>query len=187
MTHPVNKVPGIPRPFGVGQRPFDIDLVRSLHTELGGHARAINSLIPVEGIWTPSLTFTTPGDQSLGAYSRRGGIFTKNGNLVYYSFIVQVVITHTTASGHLAVSGFPFTGLSTEGVFYVGTASVQGVNAPESQPNMEQLQTFMRGSENLFKLSFSGLGEGVNEVIAVNVPSGGDVFWMSSGHVKIVE
>lgn len=63
-----------------------------------------------EGTWTPTLTFTNPGNLS-ATYTQRYGHYTKIGNLVYVvAYMIIDPFTHTTASGEATISGLPFTG-----------------------------------------------------------------------------
>lgn len=61
-----------------------------------------------EGTFTPSITFSTPGNQSI-TYNVRSGVYTKIGDMVFVSIILSTAtFTHTTASGGLDVTGLPF-------------------------------------------------------------------------------
>lgn len=62
-----------------------------------------------EGTWTPSFTFSTPGNLTI-AYSTRIGVYTKIGRQVVASVnLITSTFTHTTASGVAQLTGFPFT------------------------------------------------------------------------------
>jgi len=62
-----------------------------------------------EGTWTPTLTYGSPGTLSVG-YANRAGLYTKIGNMVYFSCFVQLnSYTKGTASGGLKLTGLPFT------------------------------------------------------------------------------
>lgn len=66
-----------------------------------------------EGTWTPGIDFQTVGDLSV-AYSTQVGKYTKIGREVIAVFnIVTSSFTHTTASGSLGITGFPFTPAAT--------------------------------------------------------------------------
>jgi hypothetical protein len=57
-----------------------------------------------EGIWAPTLTFATAGDQSI-AYSYQNGYYTKIGDTVTAHIdLLTTTFTHTTASGILKIS-----------------------------------------------------------------------------------
>lgn len=85
------------------------------------------SLVPdtlfSSGVWTPSVTFITPGDLSV-AYGTRFGQYIKVGRLVIISFsVVTSTFTFTTASGSLTITGFPF---ATSDLSAVGTGIQRG-------------------------------------------------------------
>jgi hypothetical protein len=66
-----------------------------------------------EGTWTPTLTFTTPGDLNV-VYGSRVGLYTKIGDLVMVQVQVNsTTFTYTTASGDFFVSGLPFAHVAT--------------------------------------------------------------------------
>lgn len=72
-----------------------------------------------EGSWTPTLTFTTPGNINV-VYSERVGRYTKIGDKVTLWFsITTTTFTHTTAAGLAIITGIPFG---------AGMATVGGVN-----------------------------------------------------------
>lgn len=81
---------------------------------------------PEFGTWTPSITFTTPGDLAV-SYATRSGSYVKIGNMVMLQFHVDTTsFTYTTAVGALVVTGQPFAnGVSQH---YVGSMSFQGLN-----------------------------------------------------------
>jgi len=61
-----------------------------------------------EGTWTPALTFTTPGDVSV-SYTVQTGQYQRWGARVHCTFSLTFTLTHTTASGSINITGFPFT------------------------------------------------------------------------------
>jgi len=61
-----------------------------------------------EGTWTPALTFTTPGDVAV-TYSVQDGQYQRWGDRVHCQFAMVFTLTHTTASGSINITGFPFT------------------------------------------------------------------------------
>jgi hypothetical protein len=59
------------------------------------------------GTWTPTITFTTPGNLSV-AYAERVGIWRRNGKILQALYsIITSTFTYTTASGACVVSGLP--------------------------------------------------------------------------------
>jgi hypothetical protein len=75
---------------------------------------AIQALLGyAEGTWTPTVTFTTPGDVNV-VYSSRLGIYTKIGRLVIVQFdIITSTFTFTTSAGLFQITGLPFTAAAT--------------------------------------------------------------------------
>jgi hypothetical protein len=68
----------------------------------------LDAMTYVEGTWTPTLTFATPGDLSV-VYATRAGTWTRIGRAVMFQFVVSTsTFTFTTASGALLVTGLPF-------------------------------------------------------------------------------
>lgn len=65
--------------------------------------------------WTPTFTFTTPGDVSV-VYTTQKGEYVKVGNLVCCSVNLVGTITHTTAASSLRLAGLPFAASSTNSV-----------------------------------------------------------------------
>ena len=66
-----------------------------------------------EGVWTPALTFDTPGNLSV-AYNILQGSYTKIGNIVRADFFYNTAtFTHTTAAGAARLTGLPFAACAT--------------------------------------------------------------------------
>src|SRR3990167_3216776 len=63
----------------------------------------------VQGRWTPSITFDTPGDLAV-VYTTQFGHFWRIGEIVILSFCLRATggFTHTTAAGKLLIQGMPF-------------------------------------------------------------------------------
>lgn len=73
------------------------------------------------GPWTPTLSFTTPGNLTV-AYSTRSGTYLDTGQFVVITFNITVsTFTHTTASGNLVLSGLPFAALTSANNDYIGS------------------------------------------------------------------
>lgn len=96
--------------------------VSTLLTLAGGQAKFPATQVPSadpntlddyeEGNFTPTITFTTPGDLTI-VYSNQSGSYTKIGRVVQWSAVIMTsTFTHTTASGGLQVAGLPFTSIS---------------------------------------------------------------------------
>lgn len=71
------------------------------------------------GIWTPTITYTTPGTLSV-TYAGQSGQYTKIGRQVTVNFdVVLSAFTKGTASGYVVIGGLPFTVNATIGGYGV--------------------------------------------------------------------
>lgn len=76
------------------------------------------------GIWTPELTFETPGNLAIG-YSTQRGDYIRLGNLVIAFFnLTTSTFTHTTASGQALITGLPYPANAN---FYGGIVHLENV------------------------------------------------------------
>lgn len=123
-----------------------------------------------EGTWTPVLTFATPGNLSV-AYSLQSAAYTKIGRQVFVNFVILTSsFTHTTASGDLLVTGFPFSNAAvTTLAFKVDWGGITKAGYTEISGTLPNGST---------QANFTGSGSGVarQTVTTANVPSGGTVF-----------
>ena len=122
--------------------------------------------------FTPTLTFTTPGDLSV-TYTRRLGSYTKMGRTVIASVaIVTSAFTHTTAAGNMLVTGFPFTSISTAGTATVGALQWSGMILLAGYTQVTaQLNA---GSTTMVAIA-SGTAVASTNVTAAEMPTGGSV------------
>lgn len=118
-----------------------------------------------EGVWTPVLTFITPGNLNV-AYSAQSGLYTKIGNLVMLHFhIITTTWTHTTASGALNITGVPFAagGLGGHGgMWFTGITKANYTNYAG--------RVFLGTS--ILDIVASGSGQTAIQVTAADMPSG---------------
>lgn len=121
------------------------------------------------GVWTPVITFTTPGDLSV-AYSIQNGTYTKIDKLValYFSLITSN-FTHTTSSGLLQITGVPFTAAG--GMDYNGALNFGGI----TQANYTQFTPVIPSGTTYINIISSAQGQNQNNVSAAQMPSGGTV------------
>lgn len=78
------------------------------------------------GVWTPTLTFATPGNLVV-AYTTRVGTYSRIGKEVTLRWsILTSTFTHTTASGSMRITGSPFT--ANADLNYYGVLSWQVLN-----------------------------------------------------------
>lgn len=87
-----------------------------------------------EGTFTPTLTYTTPGNISV-VYSTRVGLYTKIGDLVFLAIrIITTTFTYTTSAGSMIITGSPFapanvTGMATAGPLSRASGLSLGTNS----------------------------------------------------------
>lgn len=116
----------------------------------GGNALA-NYL---EQTFTPTFTFTTPGDLSV-SYGFRQARYTRIGRLVNASFSLVVTPTYTTASGDVLITGLPFTSAANaSGVFFEKN---MGLTYPVG---VTHVVLYLAAASSTFKIR--GLGTAVN-------------------------
>ena len=128
-----------------------------------------------EGSWTPTLTFSTPGNLAV-PYSVRTATYIKVADLLFYSFTVFASpVTHTTASGNLLVTGFPH---AASGGFFVGSCSFEGITLPAGRT---QIQTLIDQGTTQAQFSTAGSAVGINVITTANVPTGGQVVLIGAG------
>jgi hypothetical protein len=64
----------------------------------------------VSNLWTPSITFATPGNLTL-AVTDAAGAYTRVGDLVFAYFVFRITPTFTSSSGDLRITGLPYSAL----------------------------------------------------------------------------
>jgi hypothetical protein len=122
-----------------------------------------------EGTWTPTFTWSTPGDQSF-AYSTQVGTYTKVGRLVTCNVdLVTSTHTYTTAAGALQFTGLPFTVGAT--AYDVAAADWSGI----TKAGYTAIGANLATGGTTASLITSGSGVAVANVVPANVPSGTQV------------
>ncbi len=129
-----------------------------------------------EGSFTPSFTFTTPGNLSV-TYSAQFGHYVKINRLVIAWFnITTSAFTHSTASGNCVFSSLPYTpvteiignsiGLRGASLTYSGVTKAGYTSAV--------LLTDAAGART-WTIQFSGSGVATSTLAAADMPTGGSV------------
>lgn len=73
-----------------------------------------------EKIWTPQITFDTPGDVSVD-YEVQEGEYTRIGDRVFVVYHLKFTPGYSNAAGVMRITGLPYTVCSTGlGVFFTG-------------------------------------------------------------------
>lgn len=121
--------------------------------------------------WTPAITFATAGDLSV-AYSQQVGRIEKLGPLTIATFnLVTSAFTHTTASGNLQMTGFPFTTVNITSLTTEGSMRWTGI----TKANYTQVNPGISPNGTTIVFVASGSGQAFSNVTAANMPTGGAV------------
>jgi len=124
-----------------------------------------------EGTWTPVVIFTTGGDLSV-TYSYQVGTYQKVGNWVIASCNLRTTgFTHTTASGSLTITGFPFAHSGTSNYDNFSAAGWRGI----TKASYTNIGAYMAGAESQCYFYASGSGQVFTDVGVADVPTGGTV------------
>ena len=122
-----------------------------------------------EGLWTPDLTFSTPGNL-VTVFGTALGWYTKIGRLVIVHFhLKSTTFTHTTASGNCFITGLPFTSLSTTFMDANGVFGWAGITVA----NYTQINLRINPNTTKFDLRINGSAQGVGGVTAAEMPTTG--------------
>lgn len=97
----------------------------------GGNIVWADQIPYAAGTFTPSFSFTGPGDVSV-AYTKRVGRYTRVGNRVFIDLVMWFTPTWSTSTGQGVVLGLPFT---TPGSIY-GAAAGEGFYVPCATSNV---------------------------------------------------
>lgn len=143
------------------------------HTALGLLSEAdevVGGAPYVEGSWTPTLTFDTPGDLAV-AYSARSGTYERIGRRIFADFVVATSsFTHTTASGNLKISGLPLTPNAAAN-HRGGSLLWSGI----TKAGYSDLVPTALGGTDAIVFNAMGSGQAASSVQASDVPSGGAI------------
>jgi hypothetical protein len=136
-----------------------------------------------EGSFTPTVTFTTPGDVASTPTANNAGRYTRVGNRVHFTIDLDLSsITHTTASGALRIGGLPF-------------AAAAGQETPVSLGSHNSAVTYSGGRSWLtpvvlpatqqVHLYQSGSGVSSTDIAAANITSGGTLRIRLAGSYRV--
>lgn len=119
----------------------------------------------VDGTWTPSVTFATPGDLAV-TYSVQTGTYRKTGKRVDVAFsLVTSAFTHTTAAGLLTLTGLPFAGAAG----YTGPLDFQGI----TKAGYTNFVAKTVAATTTLQVAAGGSGVVAATVLAADTPTGG--------------
>ena len=141
----------------------------------------VAEIIRSQTSWTPTITFSTPGDLSV-TYAMGGqtGRIVKRGRLVSaYFVVITSAFTYTTAAGQLRLEGLPYAS-SSDMQMLSGTLEWSGI----TKAGYTQIVPRVPNGASPARLSFRASGSGVaaDDVNASNMPSGGTVRLIGAVH-----
>lgn len=120
-----------------------------------------------EGTFTPTITFTVPGDLNV-IYSTQVGDYTKCGNVINVSgVVVTSTFTYTTASSNTLVSGMPFPAKTLSGMQYLGDLSWAGI----TKANYTDYKVRLDSATSALIVVASGSGQPIAVITAAECPS----------------
>lgn len=115
---------------------------------------------PTEGLWTPVLTFATPGDLAV-TYTEQLGRYVKVGNWVDLTFsIVTSAFTYTTATGALNITGLPFASKN-DSINYYGAMIWAGI----TKAGYTEIAPLIAPNTSLVRFAASGSGVAISSVV----------------------
>ena len=122
-------------------------------------------------LWTPVLTFATPGDLSV-AYTTQKGYFLKFGHLIIASFVlVTSSFTFSTASGNLRFTGLPYTSSNLSNYGTIGSCIWNGI----TKAGYTQINPSVGANVSYIQFAGSASGSAISLVTAADTPSAGQI------------
>lgn len=122
-------------------------------------------------LWTPVLTFATPGDLAV-TYTSQFGRCTKIGNRVFGAFnIITSAFTYTTAVGALTITGLPTPHVTSSGSANYGAVGFSGI----TKAGYTSIYSFIGSGASSILFNACGSGVALSGVTAADMPSGGTV------------
>lgn len=119
-------------------------------------------------VWTPTLSFATPGDLSV-VYSRQLGYIWAMGNMVKaIGSIITTTFTYTTAAGNNQILGLPYAGKTATGLVQVGECLADGW----TKANYTQAAFTLSSGAFTANLRLSGSGQPLYIPTVTDMPSG---------------
>lgn len=144
------------------------------HLDEAEHRRLIalraNAIAYEEGLFTPELTFSTPGDLSV-VYTTQEGFYWRIGPLVFFSLTLNCTPTFTTASGDAQILGLPHSAFPDAASTVLG--GVQFGGASLTYPaGRSTVFAFINASEDFIRLAAIGSAVGTTSIQATAFATG---------------
>ena len=116
--------------------------------------------------FTPTITFSTPGDLSV-VYTTQAGVYTRIGDYFWGLAIVAFTPTYTTASGTFSIAGFPYASAST--VYGTGSSETGNTTYPAGRT---YVLPRIGSSTTSVSLVSNGTGVTASSISTANMASG---------------
>lgn len=121
------------------------------------------------GSWTPSITFTTPGNLVLSGVLAFGE-YCREGRYMNLTGLFVGGMTFTTASGNLQITGIPRAIANVSNLYQpVGACEWSGI----TKANYTQIVVVGSAAGTVLNCQASGSGQALSTVTAADIPSGG--------------
>lgn len=133
------------------------------------------------GSFTPTASFTTPGDFSI-TYVNQSGDYTINGDMCF--FILKVsssAFTHTTASGDFVIGGLPYTSKTSD----MGAVMQKHHTALTYPTGCTYLVPYMQNSATTMKVAGLGSATARTELTVSDLPTGTNIDFVINGYYFI--
>lgn len=144
------------------------------HHDEKEHRRLIalraNSIAYEEGLFTPTLSFATPGDLSV-VYTTQEGFYWRLGPLVFFSLTLNCTPTFTTASGLAYILGLPHAAFPDAVSTVLGGVQF-GAAAITYPAGRSVVFPYINASEDFIRLAASGSAVGTTSIQASAFTSG---------------
>ena len=138
----------------------------------------------VEGLWTPTVTFSTPGDLNV-VYQDRFGSYRRFGNLCYVDFqVITGSFTYATSADNLLIDGLPFVRATANNGWpdeYIGPLSWTGI----TKVGYTEIKLLISSTAPQIQFQASGSGVGVSKLTTLDVPSGGNIYLVGNVTYRI--
>lgn len=127
--------------------------------------------IPPTIVWTPVLSFTTPGDLSV-TYSLRSAHYVRIGNFISANFvIVTSAFTYSTAAGDMVIDGLPVKTSAHADYRCYSSLLFQGIN----KASYQSVYGVLINDTSRLLIYACGMGQPSVSVTTADSPSGGTV------------
>jgi hypothetical protein len=121
--------------------------------------------------WTPSITFTTPGNLAVSYTTQNGKSIVVGDTCIAWFDIATSSFTHTTAAGVFRFNGLPHTASATHNNTGVAMHAFQGI----TKAGYTQFSAVALASSTTGAIGCSGSGVAHAGIAPADMPTGGSV------------